>query len=101
MDTLVEAQLDPAPAARDRRFNPYRSPRSSEAQGVVSGVLNELQNFEDYRGFRKRKRREIDQSAFEATVSALVCDLIHREVTDPGSWLAISLSKANPKAASR
>jgi hypothetical protein len=42
---------------------------------------------------RSRKRRPKDQATFERQIEALVCDLVHREITNPGAWLAVSFSK--------
>jgi hypothetical protein len=79
---------------RDRPFTPWRCPRSERADALVADVLNQLQNFESHRKLRRRKRRAQDQVTFEAAISAIVCDLVHRKLEQPAGWLAISLSKA-------
>ena len=66
---------------RDRPFNAYRCPRSDKVEAIVADVTNQLQNYEKFLKLRRRKRRPDDQTTFEATVSAIVCDLIHHHLT--------------------
>jgi hypothetical protein len=92
-----QAQTDPtAPTETpaDRPFNGFRIAASNQAKVVVAKVAHLLLNYEDYRAPRKRKRKPDDQKTFHRQVQALVCDLIHRELTCPGGWLAIPLSNA-------
>ena len=79
---------------RDRAFYPHREPDSDATREIVEDVVAQLQGYEMYYQLRQRRRRPRDQESFEATVSAIVCDLIHRHLTVPGGWVAVSLSKA-------
>jgi hypothetical protein len=94
MDTVASTPAAEAPTTRDRPFNPFRTPKSDRAKALVGDVINQLQNYESHRKLRKRKRKAQDQVNFEAAVSAIICDLIHRELGDTGSRLSLSLSKA-------
>ena len=78
---------------KDRPFNPFRIPKSDSANVLVCDVVNQLQNFESHRRPRKRKRRQKDQQTFERTVATVVSDLVHRYVTEPDGYLAVTLSK--------
>ncbi|OGU22264.1 MAG: hypothetical protein A2580_07510 [Hydrogenophilales bacterium RIFOXYD1_FULL_62_11] len=78
---------------RDRPFNPFRIAHSETAKTVVADVLNQLQNYEGRFKLRQRARRPTDQKTFERIVETAVCDLVHRELTHPGGWAAIPLSK--------
>ncbi len=77
---------------RDRRFDPWRRAASPAAQAIVDDVRAQLENFEKHAGLRRRKRRPTDQRIFEQSVAAIVCDMMHRELTAPGGAVAISLS---------
>lgn len=90
---MDEEKTKPEDEHRDRPFNPDRLPRSDNVIEIILDVLNQVQNYEELRGLRKRKRKQYDQARFEAIVTAIVCDLIQRHLTKPGDWLAISLSK--------
>lgn len=76
----------------DRPFNGFRRVKSRQAKAVFLDVLNQVQNYEMHR-VRSRARRKSDQRIFEQQIEALVCDLIHREISYPGAWLAVSFSK--------
>jgi hypothetical protein len=78
----------------DRPFNGFRIAASNHAKAAVARVAHLLLNYEDYCAPRKRKRKADDLKTFHRQVQALVCDLIHRELTCPGGWLAIPLSNA-------
>lgn len=78
---------------RDRPFNPFRITNSDAAKSLVADVLAQLSNYEQHFKLRQRARRPEDQQRFERIVETLICDLAHRELTHPGSWLAIPLSK--------
>src|SRR5579863_5987269 len=79
--------------SRDRPFNPWRVPKTDAAKALVGDVINQLQHFEVHLKLRKRKRKAADQVTFEAAVGALVCDLVHRDLGEPGGWLSLALSK--------
>jgi hypothetical protein len=90
-DTLGSAQ-SPHHVTQDRPFNGYRIARTDHAQAVVSDVRNQVQAYEMHR-IRSRQRKPKHQASFERQVEALVCDLVHREITNPGDWLAVPFSK--------
>lgn len=89
------------PAPRDRPFNPYRCPKSDKVRNIVADIANQLQNYEKHFELRKRKRRPADQVIFEATVSAIVCDLIHHDLTGHEGRVAITRSNRTLGRASR
>lgn len=60
---------------------------------IVEDVAGQVQALEQALGLRKRRRRHADQEVFKITITAIVSDLIHRELTEPGAWVAIPLSK--------
>lgn len=82
----------PSPTAVDRPFNGFRIAKSQRATDVVLDVRHQVQAYEMHR-IRQRAKRHEDQRAFERQVEALVCDLACREISKPGSWLAIPFSK--------
>ena len=67
-ENLTEA-ADEADQLRDRHFNPWRIPRTEKARAAIRDVAHQLQSFERLYKHRKRKRRAVDQEAFETTVS--------------------------------
>jgi hypothetical protein len=77
---------------RDAWFDPWRRPRGTTAKAIVAEVVNELGNYERHFGLRKRRRRPDDQNTFEESVAAVVSNLMHRELTQTGGKLAVSLS---------
>lgn len=93
---------DPGEAPpRDRPFNAYRCPRSDKTGAIVADVMIQLQNYEKLLKLRQRKRRPDDQVTFEATVSAIVCDLIHHHLTKRDGLVAIPRSNQTLGRASR
>ena len=85
--TSAQPEAEEEAPPRDRPFNPWRCPVSESAKLLVAEVTREVQNLESYykeRGNplgRLRARKENDQRIFEATVSAIVCDLCHHQLT--------------------
>lgn len=77
---------------RDRPFEDFRYPVSPKARAVVFDVIGQLQRYEQEFRLRRRRRKAEDQKTFETTVATVVCDLIHRWVTEPEGWVAVSLS---------
>lgn len=77
----------------DRPFNSFRSAKSIKAQGLVADVINQYQNYEQANGLRRRARKVEDLQTFHQQLDSLISDLIYRELTHPGSWLAVSFSK--------
>lgn len=87
----AQTETIPPEETKDRPFNGFRIAKSGVALNVVLDVRNQVQNYEMHR-VRSRKRQPTAQASFERQVEALVCDLAHREILQPGCWLAISLS---------
>jgi hypothetical protein len=85
----------------DRPFNPFRIPGTAKAQALVAEVLGQIQSFERVKGLRQRQRRPADQQTFETTVTAAICDLMHRAITCPEGWVSVSLSNQHLGRASR
>lgn len=83
----------PEQAIPDRPFNGFRIARTERARALVADVLGQLQSYEQYFNVRKRARKPNDQQRFEQQVEALVCDLIHREISEPGAWVSVPFSK--------
>ena len=75
-----------------RFFQPHRAPRSDDAKALVEDVLIQLQSFERLYKKRKRARKAIDQEIFEETVTAVICDVIHRHLEDANGAVAVRLS---------
>lgn len=94
MDTITTAAApeNDAERPRDRRFTPYRYATSDRARSVVVEVIRAIEQHEAKVNARQRRRRADDQRTFEATVEAVVCDLIHRARSEHGGWLSVSLS---------
>jgi hypothetical protein len=82
-----EPQFPPA-----RPFNPWRTPKTERVKAVVGDVLNQVQNFEKYLRERQRRRKAADQQAFEATIAAVICDLIHHHLSGQGDGVFITRS---------
>jgi hypothetical protein len=78
------------PAARP--FNPWRRPKTERAKAVIRDVLNQVQNYEKYLRKRQRGRKPADQQVFEATITALICDLIHHHLSGQGEGVFITRS---------
>jgi hypothetical protein len=63
------------------------------AKEVFKDILNQVQNYEKYFKLRQRARKSDDQDAFEATVEAVICDLIHHHLT--GEKGAVLITRSN------
>ena len=83
---------EPPKETYDRRFDPYRIPRTERARKLVRQNVQHIETLEEMLELRARKRKAADRPTFEATVGAIVCDVVHRHLTAPGKWLAIQLS---------
>jgi hypothetical protein len=79
-------------SGKDRPINPFRVAATKKAAAVVSEMKRILLNYEAHCALRKRKRKATDLQTFDRQVEALVCDLIHRELTCPQGALTISLA---------
>lgn len=76
----------------ERSFNPHRIAASDRVKKVVQAVIDEVVKYEVDQGLRKRRRKKKDQKLFEDQVEALICDLIHCNLTNPCSRVHVSLS---------
>ena len=90
-ENLTEA-ADEAEQLRDRHFNPWRTPQTEKARAAIRDVAHQLQSYERLYQLRKRKRRPADQEAFEATVSAIVSDLMYHHILGHGDGVYITRS---------
>ena len=90
-ENLTEA-ADEAEQLRDRRFNPWRMPRTEKAQEAIRDIVHQLQSYERLHQLRKRKRRPADQDAFVATVSAIASDLMYNQLLGHGYGVYITRS---------
>lgn len=90
-----EAADEPEPPklTRHRWFEPERVPATERAQAVVDDVLNQVQNYEKYFALRQRARKKVDQELFEATVTALISDLMFNQISGEPPGIAITRSK--------
>lgn len=86
--------LLPAEELYDEEFVPFRIPVGSKAKLLVNEAIRDLLEDEARRETRTRRRRAADQITFEATVSALLCDAVYRELIEPGSWIMITFDKS-------
>jgi hypothetical protein len=78
---------------RDIWFNPYRAPKTERAWAVVNDVLGQVQALERFHKLRRRVRRPADQEVFEATVTAVVADLMHLQLLRHPAGLVVARSK--------
>src|SRR5579859_6341227 len=96
MEPAGEAAREPVmvtvEAPEDRAIDPWRTPRAPRAKAMVANLTTQLENYEVHRGTRKKARRATDQQRFEALVLAIICDLAHRQLSEPGGRLYVSLS---------
>lgn len=81
-----------APAIPARPFDPHRRSASAAMTELVRDVLRFMDGYEDYYQTRKRKRSAAAQVTYEATVEAVVCDLIHRELEVTGGQVHLTQS---------
>lgn len=79
--------------APNRPFDPGRVPSSQRLIDLVADVAGQLQRFETIKGGRVRRRKAKDQVTFDFTVSALICDVVHRALTSKEGGVAVPLSK--------
>src|SRR5215210_6786248 len=76
----------------DRFFDPWRVPRSTGAKALIEKIVGNVQVYEEYYKKRQRKRRTKDQESHEATISAVMCDLMHAALMQDERGIAISRS---------
>jgi hypothetical protein len=65
----------------DRFFNPWRVPRTGPAKRLVETIITSVETYEQIKGLRQRKRKPDVQKTFEATITAVICDLMHYALT--------------------
>ena len=70
---------------RDRPFDPWRRPADKNAEDLIDWVIRMFEDRERRLGLRKRKRRPDDDAIMKRTITGLICDAIHRELTRPGA----------------
>lgn len=75
---------------KDSPFDPAKTPASEAMGQLVTEVLARLAAVET----RLRRRQAPAQLIHDAAVTALVCDLVHRTLSEPEGWLTVELSKA-------
>lgn len=76
----------------DRFFNPWRVPVTADASTFVDAIIRDVEAYEREQKLRQRKRRPADQETFRATVSALVCDLVHAIISEAEAGFVVSRS---------
>ncbi|RWP62574.1 hypothetical protein [Mesorhizobium sp.] len=78
---------------RDRAFNPWRYAASATAKAIIAEAVHMVEGYEDHRAPRTRKRKADDQRTFEATIAAVLCDLINHELVGFPKGIHITRSK--------
>lgn len=86
---------------RDRAFNPWRFAATDRAKAIVVEAVGMVEAYEDHRAPRTRKRKAEDQRTFEATIEAVLCDLINHELVGFPKHVHITRSKQVLGVASR
>lgn len=81
------------PEDHDRFFTTNRAMITIKGKALVEAIAKSLKEREAKIGGRQRKRRPIPQLAFDRAVEAIVCDLIHAELTDHPKRIAVPRSK--------
>lgn len=76
----------------DRFFNPWRVPVTTSAREFVAAIVRDVEAHERDQKLRLRRRRPADQETFEATVSAVVCDLVHAVISEAEAGFVVSRS---------
>ena len=79
----------------DSPFNPWRVAAGNELMQLVAQACKDVEAYEERHATRKRKRKVKDQKTFDDTVSALLCDVIHHQLS--GSDAGIYISRSNSK----
>src|SRR5262245_43321684 len=94
MDAKAQPQAQtPNDAPRDRPANLWRVPASAKARKLVAEAIRRVENYEYHCKPRKRARKQRDQRTFEATVTAVISDLIVHALSGRAGEVAITLSK--------
>ncbi len=90
--TEQDASEPQAPAVPARPFDPHRRATSAAMNALVQEVLQQMDGYEIIHQTRKRKRRSADQTTYETTVEAVLCDLIHRQLEVSGGQVHVTQS---------
>jgi hypothetical protein len=85
----------------DHPIDPHWIPVTGSSQEAVVEIINRLQNYERYYEHRQRARRAADQEHFERSITAIICDVIQRHLTDRHDWVRVSLSHRHLDTRSR
>ncbi|MBI5524466.1 MAG: hypothetical protein HY910_17715 [Desulfarculus sp.] len=88
-DTTAEIEAEPS----DRLFDPELWPASPKAYTVIAEVTGQLLSYEKRAGLRRRKRKQDDYGTFHTVATVILCNAIHRYLTEPEGWVSVSLSK--------
>jgi len=75
-----------------RAFNPFLSARTGKLMALIAEVQTQLEGYEAYYTTRKRARRPADQTTYDRTVEAILCDLcaVENEPTSDSIHLPLS-----------
>lgn len=92
LPTIVPDEAQTDEQEDDRFFDPWRVPRSAGVKALVEKIIGNVQVYEEYYKKRQRKRRRKDQETHEATISAVMCDLMHAVLMQDQRGIAISRS---------
>ncbi|WIY24504.1 hypothetical protein [Parasedimentitalea psychrophila] len=84
-----------------RPFNPHRCCASTAMTALVQDVLRFMEGYEAYYKKRKRRRNAAAQATYEATVEAVVCDLVHRQLEVLGGQVHVTQSHQILRSKSR
>lgn len=89
MDGALSQKISGEATSKPRPFDPAKTAVSHKTRLLVAELLERIERAER----RQRRRRKLDQERHEATVEALVCDLIHRALGDPQAWVMVEMRK--------
>ena len=96
---LSEKQVD-AKEEKDRPFDGWRVPASGKARELTRQAVRLIDDHE-HRHRLKLARSRRNQESFEATVAAIVADLLHNHLSGSSGAIAITLDKSKLARRSR
>ena len=75
-----------------RAFNPFLCAKTDKLKKLITEVQTQLEGYEAYYTTRKRARRPADQTTYDRTVEAILCDLcaVENEPTSDSIHLPLS-----------
>lgn len=88
---------DPIEKEKTRSFDGYKGAKSARLKTLVQQITHELEALEN----RKRKRKAKDQETFEVAIEAIVCNLLHSQLTNPDRRISVPLSNRHLSTKSR